>query len=93
LFGAGQAKNVKLRRNLSMLVFEELKKIIAEIKDIPEADIKPESSFAEDLEADSLDIVEMLMLLEEKFNIQIPEEDSEKMKKVEDVVKYVEARL
>ncbi|NLO21889.1 MAG: acyl carrier protein [Syntrophomonadaceae bacterium] len=76
-----------------MLVFEELKKIIAEIKDIPEADIKPESSFAEDLEADSLDIVEMLMLLEEKFNIQIPEEDSEKMKKVEDVVKYVEARL
>ncbi len=76
-----------------MLVFEELRKIIAEIKDIPEEDIKPESSFADDLEADSLDIVEMLMLLEEKFDLQIPEQDSEKMKKVEDVVKYVEARL
>ncbi|KUG03917.1 acyl carrier protein [hydrocarbon metagenome] len=76
-----------------MLVFDELKKIIAEIKDIPEEDIKLESSFADDLEADSLDIVEMLMLLEEKFNIQIPEEESEKMKKVEDVVKYVEARM
>ncbi len=76
-----------------MLVFEELRKIIAEIKDIPEEDIQPESSFADDLEADSLDIVEMLMLLEEKFNMQIPEQESEKMKKVADVVKYVEARL
>ncbi len=76
-----------------MLVFEELKKIIAEIKDIAEEDIKLESSFGDDLEADSLDIVEMLMLLEEKFDIQIPEEESEKMKKVADVVKYVEARL
>ncbi len=76
-----------------MLVFEELRKIIAEIKDIPEEEIKLESSFAEDLEADSLDIVEMLMLLEEKFDIQIPEEESEKMKKVGDVVKYVEARV
>lgn len=76
-----------------MLVFDELRKIIAEIKDIPEGDIKPESSFADDLEADSLDIVEMLMLLEEKFDIQIPEQDSEKMKKVADVVEYVEARL
>ena len=76
-----------------MLVFEELRKIIAEIKDIPEEDIKPESSFADDLEADSLDIVEMLMLLEEKFDLQIPEQDSEKMKKVADVVEYVEARL
>ncbi len=75
-----------------MLVFEELKKIIAEIKDIPEEDIKLESKFAEDLEADSLDIVEMLMLLEEKFDIQIPEEESEKMKKVGDVVKFIEAR-
>ena len=76
-----------------MLVFEELKKIIAEIKDIAEEDIKLESSFGDDLEADSLDIVEMLVLLEEKFDIQIPEEESEKMKKVADVVKYVEARL
>lgn len=76
-----------------MSVFEELKKIIVEIKDIPEEQIALESSFADDLEADSLDIVEMLMLLEEKFEIQIPEEAAEKMKIVQDVVDYVEARL
>jgi len=76
-----------------MSVFEELKKIIVEIKDIPEDQITLESSFAEDLEADSLDIVEMLMLLEEKFDIQIPEEAAEKMKTVQDVVEYIEAKL
>jgi acyl carrier protein len=78
---------------LSMSVFEELKKIIVEIKDIPEDQITLESSFADDLEADSLDIVEMLMLLEERFDIQIPEEAAEKMKTVQDVIDYVEARL
>lgn len=76
-----------------MSVFEELKKIIVEIKDIPEEQITLESSFAEDLEADSLDIVEMLMLLEEKFEIQIPEDAAEKMKTVQDVVDYVEAKI
>ena len=69
-----------------MTVFEELVKIIAEIKDIPEEQITMESSFEEDLEADSLDIVEMLMLLEDKFNIQIPEEAAEELKTVGDAV-------
>jgi len=76
-----------------MSVFEELKKIIAEIKDIPEENIKMESRFNEDLEADSLDVVEMLMLLEEKFDIEVPEEDSEKMQAVQDVVNYIEAKI
>ncbi len=76
-----------------MSVFEELKEIIVEIKDVPEEDITLESSFADDLEADSLDIVEMLMLLEEKYDIQIPEETAEGLKTVQDVVQYVEARL
>ncbi|MGS0765405.1 acyl carrier protein [Syntrophomonas curvata] len=76
-----------------MAVFDELVKIIAEIKDIPEGDIKMESSFEEDLEADSLDIVEMLMLLEEKFDIQIPEEAAETLKTVGDAVNYVEDLL
>jgi acyl carrier protein len=83
----------KLKEEVRMSVFEELKKIIVEIKDLPEEQITLESSFAEDLEADSLDIVEMLMLLEEKFEIQIPEDAAEKMKTVQDVVDYVEARL
>lgn len=76
-----------------MTVFEELVKIVAEIKDIPEEQITMESRFEEDLEADSLDIVEMLMMLEDKFNIQIPEEAAEKLKTVGDAVKYVEELL
>ena len=76
-----------------MHLFGELKKIIVEIKDIPEDEIQLESKFAEDLEADSLDIVEMLMLLEEKFEIQIPEEEAAKLKTVKNVVDYVEAKL
>ncbi len=76
-----------------MSVFEVVRNVIVEIKDIPEEEIQLESKFDEDLEADSLDIVEMLMLLEEKFGIQIPEEDAEKMKTVKNVVDYIEAKL
>ena len=76
-----------------MNVFEAVRQVIVEIKDIPEENIKMESNFAEDLEADSLDIVEMLMLLEEKFDIQIPEEEAAKLKTVKNVVDYVEAKL
>ncbi len=76
-----------------MNVFEVVKQVIMEIKDIPEENIKMESSFADDLEADSLDIVEMLMLLEEKFDMTIPEEAAEEMKTVKDAVEYIEAKL
>lgn len=76
-----------------MSVFEVIRNVIVEIKDIPEDQIKLESSFEEDLEADSLDIVEMLMLLEEKYDIQIPEEDAEKMKTVQNVVDYIEEKI
>ncbi|MDD3889616.1 MAG: acyl carrier protein [Syntrophomonadaceae bacterium] len=76
-----------------MNVFGVVKEVIVEIKDIPEEQIKLESTFQEDLETDSLDIVEMLMLLEEKFEIQIPEEDAADMKLVQDVVEYIENKL
>lgn len=76
-----------------MDIFEVVRSVIVEIKDIPEEQIKLESLFEEDLETDSLDIVEMLMILEEKFNIQIPEEDAEKMKAVMDVVDYIAAKV
>lgn len=76
-----------------MSVFEELKKIIVEIKDLPEEKITLVSRFDEDLESDSLDIVEMLMSLEELYGIQIPEEVAEGMKTVQDVVDYVTAKL
>lgn len=76
-----------------MSVFEDVKKIIVEIKDIPDEEIQLSSNFAEDLDADSLDIVEMLMLLEEKYNTHIPEEEAEKMKTVQDLVDYLEQKL
>lgn len=76
-----------------MSVFEDVKKIIVEIKDIPEEEIQLSSNFAEDLEADSLDIVEMLMLLEEKYDMHIPEEDAEKLKTVQDLVDYLEQKM
>lgn len=76
-----------------MAVLDDIKKIIVDIKDIPEEDIKLESNFTEDLDADSLDMVEMLMQLEEKYNIHVPEEDAEQIHIVEDLVNYIEARI
>ncbi|MGE5391951.1 MAG: acyl carrier protein [Deltaproteobacteria bacterium] len=76
-----------------MSVFEVVRQVIVEIKDIPEEIITMEARFEEELEADSLDVVEMLMLLEEKYEITIPEEAAEEMKTVGDAVDYIESRL
>lgn len=76
-----------------MSVFEDVRKIIIEIKDLPEDSITLESRFEEDLEVDSLDIVEMLMSLEELYDIQIPEEVTDGMKTVREVVEYLTAKL
>lgn len=73
-----------------MSVFETVKKIIVEVKGIEEDQIRLESRFDEDLEADSLDVVEMIMLLEEEYEFEIPEEVAEKLKTVKDVVDYIE---
>jgi acyl carrier protein len=76
-----------------MSVFETVKKIIVEVKDISGDDIQLESRFEEDLEADSLDVVEMIMLIEEEYEFEIPEEIAEKLKTVKDVVDYIEKHL
>lgn len=76
-----------------MSVFETVQSIIVEILDIDPAEVTMESHFNNDLDASSLDVVEMLMLLEEKYNLQIPEEEAEKMKTVKDVVNHLEQRL
>ncbi len=73
-----------------MSVFETVKRIIVEVKGIEEDQIQLESRFEEDLEADSLDVVEMIMLLEEEYEFEIPEEVAEKLKTVKDVVDYIE---
>jgi len=74
-------------------VFEGVKEIIVEILDVAPEDITLESKLVEDLEADSLDIVEMVMQLEDKFGLQIPESAFEDLKTVKDVVEYLEKRL
>ena len=70
-------------------VFNKLKEMIAEQFGIEEGKITEQSAFIDDLAADSLDIVEMVMQIEEVFDIQIPDEAAEKMTKVEDMVKYI----
>ena len=68
---------------------EEIKKIICEQLDVPEADVVPEASFVDDLGADSLDLVELIMAVEEKFDISIPDEDAEKIETVQDTINYI----
>ncbi|MCS7202414.1 MAG: acyl carrier protein [Dictyoglomus sp.] len=74
-------------------IFERIKKIIVEQLRIDENLITMESSIADDLGADSLDAVELIMALEEEFGIDVPDEDTEKFKTVGDVVRYVEKKL
>ena len=68
--------------------FEKIRDIIVEQLGVDEADVKPESSFTDDLGADSLDLVELIMALEEEFDIEIPDEDAEGIKTVADAIKY-----
>lgn len=67
-------------------------KIIEEQLGVDAERVKPESSFIDDLGADSLDIVELVMAMEEEFDIEIPDEDAEKLRTVADVTKYLEAK-
>lgn len=71
-------------------IMEKVKKIIAEQLGVDEGEITTESHFIDDLGADSLDTVELVMALEEEFGIEIPDEDAEKIQTVGDVQKYIE---
>jgi acyl carrier protein len=68
-----------------------LKKIVAEQLGVDESKIVPTASFSEDLNADSLDLVEMIMSLEEEFGVEIPDEEAEKIRTVGDAMSYIEA--
>lgn len=70
-------------------VFERVKKVIIEQLGVAESAVTTEASFLDDLSADSLDIVELVMALEEEFDIEIPDEDAEKVTTVGDVVDYI----
>ena len=71
-------------------VFDKVKAIIVEQLSVEEDEVTMESTFVEDLGADSLDIVELVMAFEEEFDMEIPDEDAEKIKAVGDAVKYIE---
>jgi len=70
--------------------FEQVKKIVVEQLGAEPDEVQMSSTFVDDLGADSLDIVELIMAFEEEFNIEIPDEKAEKIKTVEDVVKYID---
>ncbi len=73
-----------------MATFDDVKAVVVEQLSVDADSVKLESKIIEDLGADSLDVVELIMALEEKFDIEIPDTDAEKLIKIEDVVKYIE---
>lgn len=73
-----------------MALFDDVKAVIVEQLSVNESEVKLESRFTDDLGADSLDVVELVMALEEKFEIEIPDEEAEKIVTVKDVVEYIE---
>lgn len=75
--------------NKTKEIEEKIKKIISEQLNIDVADIEPESTFIEDLGADSLDTVELVMAFEDEFGIEIPDEEAEKIKTVKDVFEQI----
>lgn len=75
-----------------MSVEEKVREIIVEQLDVDAAEVKPESQFIEDLGADSLDTAELVMAFEEAFDLEIPDDDAEKIQKVSDAVNYITAK-
>jgi acyl carrier protein len=75
-------------------IYERVREVIVEQLGVDESEVVPEASFADDLNADSLDLVELVMALEERFSdgektVEIPDQDAERLKKVQDVVDYI----
>ncbi|WP_201352474.1 acyl carrier protein [Hydrogenimonas urashimensis] len=73
-----------------MAIFDDVKEVVVEQLNVNPDEVKLESKFVEDLGADSLDVVELVMALEEKFGIEIPDDQAEKIQTVGDAVKYIE---
>ena len=75
-----------------MAIFDDVKAVVVEQLNVGADEVKPESKFADDLGADSLDVVELVMALEEKFDIEIPDDEAEKIQTVQDVINYIESK-
>jgi acyl carrier protein len=76
--------------NMMSSVSDRVKKVVIEQLNVEEDQVKPEANFQQDLGADSLDTVELVMALEEEFGCEIPDEDAEKIATIQDAVNYVE---
>ena len=75
------------------MVLEKVKAILSEQFDVEEESITPDTNLSEDLEADSLDVVDLLMSIEDEFEIEVPDEEIENIKTVDQLVKYIEANM
>ncbi|MBQ7585107.1 MAG: acyl carrier protein [Desulfovibrionaceae bacterium] len=74
-------------------VAQKVHQIIVDQLGVEAANVKPEASFVEDLGADSLDLTELIMAMEEEFDIEIADEDAQKIQKVQDAINYIETAL
>jgi len=75
-----------------MALIDDIKEVVVEQLSVSADEVKEDAKFVEDLGADSLDVVELVMALEEKFDIEIPDDEAEKIQTVADVVAYVESK-
>lgn len=75
-----------------MNTFERVRKVLVEQIDVSEDEVVPSASIVDDLKADSLDVVEIIMGLEEEFDIEIPDDEAEKIKTVQDIIDHVETK-
>ena len=75
-----------------MALIDDIKEVVVEQLSVSKDEVKEDAKFVEDLGADSLDVVELVMALEEKFDIEIPDDEAEKIQTVADVVAYVESK-
>ncbi|MCL5773252.1 MAG: acyl carrier protein [Firmicutes bacterium] len=76
-----------------MSVLDRVKKIVVEQLGVDEEQVTSNASFTDDLGADSLDIVELVMALEQEFNLEIPDEDAEKISNIQDAVQYIQEHI
>jgi acyl carrier protein len=76
-----------------MAVEDRIREIIVDQLGVPSGEVVPEASFVDDLGADSLDIVELVMAIEEVFALEIPDDDAEKIQTIQDAISYVDERI
>lgn len=82
---------MKFLEEIFMAVFDDVKAVVVEQLNVSADEVKPESKFVEDLGADSLDVVELVMALEEKFDVEIPDDQAEKIQTVQNAVDFIES--